>query len=111
MKRHARTAAAALLLLTGATIGSAQERGVRFEGRIQWIAGQVATLGLDTGETVSVDLSRVPQDEYATLRTRDRIIVTGVISDEDNRVIGTSVTRIRPATWTPARQPAPPVTR
>ncbi len=111
MKASVRTVAAALVLLAGATIGSAQERGVRFEGRIQWIAGQVATLGLDTGETVSVDLSRVPQDEYAALRSRDRVVVTGVISDDDNRVIGTAVARIRPATWTPARQPEPPATR
>jgi hypothetical protein len=62
---------------------------------------------LDTGEAVSLDLSNVPQDEYAGLRTRDRVVIVGVIADDDNRVIGTSVMRVRPAFVKPARQPEP----
>lgn len=111
MKPIVRGLAAAILLLGGATAATAQERSVRLEGRVQWIAGQTATVGLDTGVTVSVDLSRVPQDEYAALRARDRVVVTGVISDDDDRVFGTSVVRVRPATVKPARQPEPAGTR
>ena len=42
---------------------------------------------------VSVDLLRVPQDEYAVLTRGERIVVIGVVTDGRRSVIGTSVVR------------------
>ncbi len=39
--------------------------------------------------TVRVDLTRVPQDEYHTLTQGDLVTVTGVLSDDNSRVVGT----------------------
>ena len=43
----------------------------------------------DEASVVSVDLRRVPQDEYQRLATGDRVIVTGTL--ERNRVVATSI--------------------
>ena len=72
---------------------AAQDRPVRFGGRVQWIAGQVMAVQLDNGHSVSVDLLRVRQDEYAVLIRGERIVVIGVVTDRSRYVIGTSVVR------------------
>lgn len=71
----------------------AQERLVRFDGRVQWIAGQLMTVQLDSGGSASVDLLHVPQDQYLVLTRGERIVVFGIVSDGRRRVIGTSVVR------------------
>jgi hypothetical protein len=97
--RHARdgsraVALAATLVLVAAVIAtSAQERAVRVEGRVQWIAAQTAMLNLDSGGSVGVDLTGVAQDEYAALKPQERIVVTGVLSSDGRRVIATSIAR------------------
>jgi len=72
----------------------ADERPVRVEGRVQWIAGQAAQLQLDAGPTVNVDLGSVAQDEYAALKPRERVVVAGVLSGDGRRVIATSIARL-----------------
>jgi hypothetical protein len=71
----------------------AQDRPVRLNGRVQWIAGQVMVVQLDTGPSVSVDIVRVPQDEYAALTPSERIVVIGVVTDSSRQVIATSIVR------------------
>jgi len=91
------TAAILMLALTSWMIGpgpaDAQERAVRFDGRVQWVAGQLMVVQTDSGASVSVDLVRVPQDQYAVLTPSERVVVIGVITDRSRRVIGTSVMR------------------
>jgi hypothetical protein len=96
---------AAALVLTG-VLAPAAARGqlVRLEGRVQWVAGQMAVVHLDTGPVVSVDLTRVPQDEYLALKTRERVTVVGTVS-EDGKVAATSILRGAARTEeTPARR-------
>lgn len=84
----------AALILAGTSVpAAAQGRPVRLDGRIQWLAGQMAVMHLDGGPVVSVDLTRVPQDEYAALKTRERVTVVGTLSEDGNRVAATSVVR------------------
>lgn len=71
----------------------AQDRPVRFNGRVQWVAGQVMAVQLDSGLSVSVDLVRVPQDEYAVLIPSERVVVIGVVTDRSRRVLGRSILR------------------
>jgi hypothetical protein len=56
-----------LLLASAAEPAVAQEWLVRFDGRVQWIAGQLMVVQPALGSSVSVDLVSVPQDEYAGL--------------------------------------------
>jgi len=72
---------------------AAQEQVVRVDGLVQWIGGQQMIVQADTGPSVGVDLTSVPQDEYAGLGVRDRVAVIGMISPDGRRVIGTSIMR------------------
>ena len=68
---------------------------VYYEGRVQWIAGSTMILMTDEGWSIRVDLTRVDQSEYSGLGSRVRIIVTGVVSEDGNYLIGVSIRRTR----------------
>ena len=93
MKRGLVAVMAGLLLAGAAGSAPAQGRLISLDGRVQWVAGQIAVLHLDNGGVIHVDLTRVPTDEYLALKTRDRVKVVGTISEDGNRVAATSVTR------------------
>jgi hypothetical protein len=44
-------------------------------------------------QTVNIDLSQLPQSEYAFIRLGERVSVIGVVSDDRRRLIGTSIIR------------------
>ena len=104
MKRVLVGFGAALVLLGTLLPAGAQGRQVRLDGRVQWIAGQMAIVHLESGAVVHVDLTRVRQDEYSGLKTRERVIVIGLISEDGNRVTATSVTREARIDQAPARR-------
>jgi hypothetical protein len=60
---------------------------------VQWIGGQQMVVQADTGPSIGVDLTSVPQEEYAGLGVRDRVAVMGMVSPDGRRVIGTSIVR------------------
>jgi len=68
---------------------AADDTFVQFDARVSWIAAQTMVVSTDGASAVSIDLSRVPQDEYQRLVTGDRVIVSGTL--EGNRVVGTSI--------------------
>jgi hypothetical protein len=67
---------------------------VRFGARVSWIAAETMVVSTDDGLAVSVDLSRVAQDEYQRLATGSRVIVTGTVGG--NRVRATSIESLEP---------------
>ena len=71
----------------------AQEQVVRVDGLVQWIGGQQMVVQADRGPSVGVDLTSVPQDEYAGLGVRDRVAVIGMVSPDGRKVIGTAIVR------------------
>jgi len=71
----------------------ADEQVVRVDGLVQWIGGGQLIVQSDNGASVGVDLTSVPQDEYAGLGVRDRVAVIGMVSPDGRRVIGTSILR------------------
>ncbi len=95
MKRVLLALAASVVLTGAAAPAVAQERYVRLDGWIQWIAADKMMLVLDGGPGVPIDLTRVPQDEYRTLAQRDRVAVIGVVSADNRRVFATSVISAR----------------
>jgi len=72
---------------------AAEERVVRVDGLVQWIGGEQMVVQADTGPAVGVDLTSVPQDEYAGLGVRDRVAVIGKVSPDGRKVIGTAIMR------------------
>ena len=88
-------AAVWLVVVLAFATAMAQPRYVRLTGWVQWIAGEKLMLVLDDDSgSVPVDLRRVPLDEYRTLTQRDQVIVTGVVSEDNRGIAGTSVRRM-----------------
>jgi len=82
--------AALVFVAAGATGSSAADATpVQFDAGASWIAAETMVVSTDDASIVSVDLRRVPQDEYQRLVTGDRVIVTGTL--ERNRVVAASI--------------------
>lgn len=81
------------LVLFGAVApGAPQDKVVRLEGRVQWIAGEKMMLIPDSGALpIEVDIKQVPLDNYRTLTQGDPVVVSGVVSRDGRKVIATSV--------------------
>ena len=83
---------AACMLALRVSIGTAQE-GVVIEGRVLWVAGQTMVVAPYAGGVapVRIDLSQASQDEYMRLKTGDSVTVMGIIPEEGDRVMATSI--------------------
>lgn len=99
--RRLMVAAVFPLLLALPAASAAQTRYVRLEGRVQWIAGTVLSLSVNDRPGVGIDLLRVPQSDYGGLVQGDWVIVTGQLSDDYRRVLGTSIQRVDPGVQAP----------
>jgi hypothetical protein len=86
-------ATASTISIVAAPAAAADEQVVRVDGLVQWIGGGQLIVQSDNGASVGVDLTSVPQDEYAGLGVRDRVAVIGMVSPDGRRVIGTSILR------------------
>ena len=92
MKPSLVTLAVSLVLMGTLAQAAAQGQYVRLDGRVQWIAAEKMMFLPDSGGTpVTIDLTRVPQHEYATLTQGSLVVVNGVVSYDGRRVIATSV--------------------
>jgi len=85
---------------------------VQVDGTVQWLTGETLMLLSDApgptayvivGQallpvpgprpTVNVDVSRLPQSEYAFMRSGERVTVFGTLTSDGRRVIATSILR------------------
>ena len=73
---------------------AAQDDTVRIEGKVAWISGEKMVVAPPGGLPVPVDLSQVDQDQYSALLSGDRVIVTGRLSPDRDRVVAMSVQRV-----------------
>jgi len=78
-----------------APLAAEAQRLLLYEGRVQWIAGSTLILMTDEGWSLRVDLTRVPQSDFSGVGPRDRIIVSGTLSQDGNYVLGRSIERVR----------------
>jgi hypothetical protein len=81
--------------IVAAPLAAEAQRLLVYEGRVQWIAGSTLILATDDGWSIKVDVTRVPQSDYSGLGPRDRIVVTGTLSQDGNYVLGVSIGRAR----------------
>jgi len=88
--------ALALLSVLSVTPSVADDASVHFRARVLWIAGDTLMVATDDGQSVNVNLTRVPQDQYQRLRINDRVVVTGAIPTEQDRVEATSIEQFEP---------------
>jgi hypothetical protein len=72
----------------------AQDDTVQFLGKVAWISANKMIVAPRGGLPVPVDLSQVDLEQYRGLLTGDRVIVTGRLSPDGDRVIATSVQRL-----------------
>lgn len=93
MKRTLGAVVVSLLIMGSLTSAVAQERRLRLEGRVVWIAGQTMVLAVDDGPSVSIDLTQVAQSDYSALGHNEWVVVDAVMSRGSRRVIATSVQR------------------
>jgi hypothetical protein len=82
-------------VLLAVPLAAEAQRLLLYEGRVQWIAGSTLILATDDGWSIRVDLTRVPQSDYSGLGPRDRIIVSGALSQDGKNVLGLSIERVR----------------
>ena len=88
--------ALALLSVLSVTPSVADDAPVHFRARVLWIAGDTLMVATDDGQSVNVNLTRVPQDQYQRLRINDRVVVTGAVPTEQDRVEATSIEQLEP---------------
>ena len=112
-------AGAGVPLLVAALVGhalvapGAAQGQIRIDGTVLWVSGNTLTLALAgpvspaqyaivgqylvpvAGQrpTVSVDLTHMPQSDYALMRPGERVGVIGAASSDRRRFIGTSIIR------------------
>ena len=61
-----------------------------------WVSANQMQVVLDNQLSVSVDLWRVPQNQYQGLRPgqQDRVVVVGVIAPDKKKILASSVMRV-----------------
>jgi hypothetical protein len=87
--------AAMLVVAVPAGTAVAQQRLV-IVGAVQWVTTNRVQMMTDAGVSVSIDVSRVGQTEYTSLRSGDRLRVIGVVSEDRNRLIAESLEPVGP---------------
>lgn len=84
--------AVALMLVAGLLpeLVSAQQRLV-VVGMVQWVSTSRIQVMSDAGVSVSIDVSRMDQSAYTSLRGGDRLRIIGVVSPDRTRLIAESL--------------------
>lgn len=91
MTRAFRIIAGAMLCLGLAWgLAGAQQR-VLVIGTVQWTSTNRLQVMSDTGVSVSIDVSRLGQTDYTSLRSGDRLRVTGYVTPDRTRLIADSI--------------------
>ena len=86
-KRSLVAVVVSLVLFGAVAPGAAQDKVVRVQGRVQWIAGEKMMLIPDNGALpVEVDIKQVPQDDYRTLKEGDPVVASGVVSRDGRKL-------------------------
>jgi len=81
-----------VLMVVLPAVGVADQTApVRLVGAVHWICGLGMARDVDAGGSIRVDLTSVGQADYRGLRSRDRNVVTGVLSPRRDRVIATAI--------------------
>ena len=90
MTRRSLLAACVLFSLWPATTAIAQD--ARVDGRVQWIAGtKLLLIPRAGGMPISVDLSRVPLEQYSGVREGNPVVIRGVVSVDGRQLLATDV--------------------
>lgn len=90
--RHAVRGALMTVLLLGLVCAAIAEEVRSFHGRVLWVQGTTMAFVPDTGAAFEVDVSKIDQTSYRSLKSGDRVTVVGVVTDDGSKVIAKSIT-------------------
>jgi hypothetical protein len=79
------------LLLVAAPAGAQQ--AFNFTGTVQWASSTGVQVMADNGASVPLDLDRVDQTSYTSLRGGDRVRVYGYLAPDRKRVVALQILR------------------
>jgi hypothetical protein len=91
MKRLSRIIVVAMLAAGLAPSSAVAQQRLVVMGAVQWVTSNRVQLMTDAGVSVSIDVSRLGQTEYTSLRNGDRLRVVGVVSPDRTRLIAESL--------------------
>jgi hypothetical protein len=80
----------ALVVVLTSSAALAQRRIVAV-GAVQWTSSTRVQMMTDAGVSISIDVSRLGQTEYTSLRSGDRVSVIGVVAPDGTRLIAESI--------------------
>ncbi len=80
-----------LLALAVPLAGAEAQQRLLVVGMVQWTSTNRIQVMSDSGQTVSIDVSRIDQGTYSGLRGGERIRVVGYVPPERNRLIAESL--------------------
>ena len=72
---------------------AAAQEVVQIDGRVSWVSGQRMVLSPPGGQPITVDLTLVDQSQYRALLAGERIVVTGQLTAQRNRIVATAIQR------------------
>jgi hypothetical protein len=90
--RHAVHGALMSVLLLGLVCAAMAEEVRSFHGRVMWVQGTTMAFVPDAGGGFEVDVSKIDQTSYQSLKSGDRVTVVGVVTDDGSKVIAKSIT-------------------
>jgi hypothetical protein len=101
-----------VLAAVAAPAPASAQRYVQFEGIVRWLSGQTLVVTADVPTppayvisgnylipvpgprpVVNVDVSQLPQTDYAFMRPGERLTVVGYVSSDGYRVVATALIR------------------
>jgi hypothetical protein len=101
MTRSSRIIAALVLALGLASPAAEAQQRILLVGSVQWTSANRVQLITDSGAAVNVDVSRLDQTTYTSLRTGDRVRILGYLAPDRIRVIAET---LEPDVWSSSPQ-------
>ena len=88
----------AVVLTLGLVSGTADaQQRLLVVGGVQWTTGNTLQVWSDAGGSVRIDVSRIDQSSYTSLRTGDRVRIVGYLAQGPARIVAES---LEIDTWT-----------
>jgi len=90
MRRLSRITAVVVLTI-GLVSGTAEAQRYLVTGGVQWTSANQLQVWSDAGGSVRIDVSRLDQTQYTSLRPGDRVRVVGYLAQNPARLVAESL--------------------
>jgi hypothetical protein len=80
-----------VILLLGFVCAAIAQEVRSFHGRVNWVQGTTMAFTPDSGGSFEVDLSKIDQASYKSLKSGDAITVVGPVTADGKKVVATAI--------------------